>query len=112
MRAALKGLPPEYSAKLSNVEFVLARRPTRPERELMGLRSRTLYGLYQGVPLPGRGSWYGMVPPYKITIYWEPLARDFPGEADLAEQVRRTVYHEIAHHFGISDAELRRTSVE
>jgi predicted Zn-dependent protease with MMP-like domain len=45
-------------------------------------------------------------------IYWGPLMRDFPDEASLAEEVRKTVYHEIAHHFGLDDDDLRHTSVE
>ena len=116
LEAALAELPRAYADRLSNVEFVLARRPSRYERVRTGRRG-TLYGLYEGVPLPHRGTGYGagsyhFVPPDKITVYWEALVRDFPEDAALADQVRKTVYHEIAHHFGISDAELRRTSVE
>jgi predicted Zn-dependent protease with MMP-like domain len=58
-----------------------------------------------------RGS-YAMVLPDKITIYQEPLERDFPDEAELVEEVRKTVLHEIAHHFGISDEELTEMGLE
>ena len=63
-----------------------------------------LLGLYSGVPLTRRTSWYGAVPPDKITIYQGPLERHF-GHSDelLRRQVRRVVVHEIAHHFGIDD---------
>jgi predicted Zn-dependent protease with MMP-like domain len=111
VRAAMKSLPPEYAARLDNVEIVLARRPSRFQMRNLG-RDTELYGLYEGVPLSHRGSGYGMVMPDKITVFWETLVRDFPDEDALAEQVRRTVYHEIAHHFGISDAELVRSRVE
>ncbi len=110
MRKALASLPPEFATRLSNVEFVLARRPTRPQARRIGLRG-SLYGLYEGIPLPRRDSGYGMVPPDKITIFWEPLVSDFPEDEQLADQVQKTVYHEIAHHFGIDESGLRRTSV-
>lgn len=112
VRAALKDLPSPFREKLSNVDFVVARRPAKGEMRRMGFRGDALYGLYQGIPLPERGSGYTFVPPDKITIYWEPLLTHFPSDEELAEQVKKTVYHEIAHHFGISDGELRRTAVE
>lgn len=111
IRAAVKSLPPIYESRLDNLEITVARRPSRFQRARLG-HGAELYGLYEGIPLPQRGSSYGMVTPDKITIFWEPLVRDFPGDAGLADQVRRTVYHEIAHHFGISDAELMRSSVK
>ena len=110
VRAAMKSFPSEYRSRLDNVEIVVARRPSRYQQRRTG--TAELYGLYEGVPLPQRDSGYGMVAPDKITIFWEPLVRDFPDDGALAEQVRRTVYHEIAHHFGISDAELLQTRVE
>jgi predicted Zn-dependent protease with MMP-like domain len=111
VRAALAELPPEFAERIENVEFVVARRATPRLLRHAGVRGGgTLYGLYEGVPLTRRGSGYTMVPPDKITIFWEPLMRDFAGEA-LAEQVRKTVFHEIAHYFGISDEDLHDTSV-
>jgi predicted Zn-dependent protease with MMP-like domain len=111
IRAAMRSLPREYASRLDNVEIVVARAPSRFQRRRLG-HDAELYGLYEGVPLAQRGSGYGMVMPDKITVFWEPLVRDFPGDEALADQVRRTVYHEIAHHFGISDAELAQSSVE
>jgi predicted Zn-dependent protease with MMP-like domain len=64
-----------------------------------------LYGLYQGVPLTQRTGG-GPLLPDLITIFQEPLERDFPGRAALNDQIRRTLLHEIAHFFGISDARL------
>lgn len=111
IRAAMKALPREFESRLDNVEIVVSRRPNRLQRrQLAG--DGDLYGLYEGVPLSERGSYYGNVLPDKITIFWETLFRDFPGDEDLAEQVKRTVYHEIAHHFGFSDEDLLRSSVE
>ncbi len=50
--------------------------------------------------------------PDKITLFWGPLLRDFPDEAALAEEVRKTVYHEIAHYFGLEEDDLSRSSVQ
>ncbi len=107
----MRSLPREYERRLDNVEIVVAKRPSRFQRRRIGHEGE-LYGLYEGVPLPHRGSGYGMVTPDKITIFWEPLVREFPEDDALADQVRRTVYHEIAHHFGISEADLASTGVE
>lgn len=117
MRKALEELPVAYADRLENVEFIVSRQPSRREMARMGLRrGASLYGLYQGVPLTARGSGYSLpgyhlVAPDKITVFWEPLVRDFPDPARLAAQVRKTVFHEIAHHFGISDEDLRETRV-
>jgi len=96
---ALDSLPADISDLMSNVAVVIEDEPPA------GL---PLLGLYSGVPLTRRTSWYGAVPPDKITIYQGPLERHFGHDPDLLRrQVRRVVVHEIAHHFGISDERLR-----
>jgi predicted Zn-dependent protease with MMP-like domain len=67
-----------------------------------------LFGLYQGVPLTYRTSHYGMVAPDRITIFRGPLTRYFATPEAIAEQVRKTVVHEIAHHFGMGEAQIAR----
>jgi len=112
MDAALAALPQRYATRLDNVVFVVKREPGPTERATLRLRrEQTLYGLYQGVPVTVRGSGYHLAAPDKITVFWLPLVRDFPDDGRLAEQVKKTVFHEIAHHFGISDHDLRHTSV-
>ncbi|GAB4433372.1 MAG: metallopeptidase family protein [Chloroflexi bacterium OHK40] len=104
---ALESLPPAFAAHLDNVEVIVARRPTREQRRALGLRPwQTAYGMYDGVPLTERTS-STLAPPDTIVIFQEPLERDFRTTAELRAQVRRTVLHEIAHAFGISDARLR-----
>jgi predicted Zn-dependent protease with MMP-like domain len=66
-----------------------------------------LYGLYEGVPLTRREAYGGLVMPDRITIFRRAICRDAASEADVVEQVRKTVVHEVAHHFGIDDARLR-----
>jgi predicted Zn-dependent protease with MMP-like domain len=103
---ALDTLPPEFARHLGNVEILIEARPTHEHRRAVGLKPwQTLYGLYQGVPLTVRSS-STLLMPDLITLFQEPLERDFPELDALRTQVRRTLLHEIAHFFGISDAEL------
>ena len=105
--AALESLPEEFAERLANVEVLVEPRPRAEHRRAAGIKPwQTLYGLYQGVPLTVRSSSYGLVAPDVITIFSEPLRRDYPTPERLRAQVRRTVLHEIAHHFGISDERL------
>ena len=95
---AVESLPPELRRAMSNVGIVIEEEPPP---------GMPLLGLYQGVPLTRRSSWYGGALPDKITIYREPLERLYGRDrAELRAQVRRVVLHEIAHHFGISDERL------
>ena len=103
---ALETLPAEFARHLDNVEVQIELRPTREHRRAVGLKPwQSLYGLYQGVPLTQRAGG-GPLLPDLITIFQEPLERDFPGREALRAQVRRTLLHEIAHFFGISDDRL------
>ena len=103
---ALNSLPAEFARYLENVEVQIEPRPTRAHRRAVGLKPwQTLYGLYEGVPLTVRSS-NALLMPDLITLFQEPLERDFPGIEQLRAQVRRTLLHEIAHFFGISDARL------
>lgn len=95
---ALDSLPPELRDRLSNVEVVVEDEP--PD-------GRPLLGLYQGVPLTKRGVNYSGALPDKISIYRGPLQRVYGNDPELLNrQVARVVLHEVAHHFGISDARL------
>jgi predicted Zn-dependent protease with MMP-like domain len=111
VRQALDSLPARYADAIENVEFVVARAPSPRERRRSGLRG-TLYGLYEGIPLTHRTSGYDRAVPDRISIYWGPLLRDFPAEADLAREVHSTVLHEIGHYFGLDEDDLHHTRVE
>ena len=96
---ALATLPDDLRGFMSNVELVVEDEPPP---------GMPLLGLYQGVPLTRRTSSYAGVPPDKITIYRGPLERLYRRDAvRLRQEIRRVVLHEIAHHFGISDARLQ-----
>lgn len=100
---ALDGLPPDIAALLDNVVVTVEDWPSRETLDYYG--EETLYGLYEGVPLTERGSHYHGALPDRITIYRGPLERDFR-KAELEEEVRVTVVHEIAHHFGFDEKRL------
>ncbi|MGH3079137.1 MAG: metallopeptidase family protein [Gaiellaceae bacterium] len=96
---ALHSLPDDLRGFMSNVELVVEREPPP---------GMPLLGLYQGVPLTRRTSYYAGVPPDKITIYQGPLERLYGADPErLRREIRRVVLHEIAHHFGIGDERLR-----
>ena len=95
---ALDDLPEDISRLMTNVAVTVEDEPPP---------GRPLLGLYQGVPWGKRGPYYAGALPDKITIYRGPIERMSGGDPErLRAQVRRTVFHEIAHHFGISDQRL------
>jgi predicted Zn-dependent protease with MMP-like domain len=95
---ALDALPDDIAALMSNVAVTVEDEPPP---------GQPLLGLYQGIPLGRRGPYYAGALPDKITIYRGPIERMTAGNPELLRaQVRRVVFHEIAHHFGISDARL------
>jgi predicted Zn-dependent protease with MMP-like domain len=100
---ALEGIPPELSALLENVAIVVEDWPEYSTPLVPG--GGDLYGLYEGVPLSKRGAGYQGMLPDRVTIFRGPLERDFPPE-EIEEQVRVTLIHELAHHFGIEDERL------
>ena len=102
---ALEGLPPELSALLDNVAIVVDDWPGYSMPLVADDPDNTLYGLYEGVPLTQRGAGYYGTLPDKITIFRGPLERDF-SQDKLEEQVRITVVHEVAHHFGFDEDRL------
>lgn len=104
---ALATLPPEILNRLDNVAITVQDWPSRSQLDSSRVPpGSTLFGLYQGVPLTRRSSYYGMVPPDRITIFRGPLTRYFATPEAIAEQVRKTVVHEIAHHFGMGEAQI------
>jgi predicted Zn-dependent protease with MMP-like domain len=102
---ALEELPPELAELLDNVAIVVDDWPEYSTPLVSGESDNVLYGLYEGVPLTERGAGYHGFLPDKITIFRGPLERDFRRE-ELEEQVRITVVHEIAHHFGFDEDRL------
>ena len=105
---AVESIPEALWNAIDNLMVVVEDWPTRRHHDAVALEPGSLLlGLYEGVPLTKRSSHYGLVPPDKITIFRGPILRVTPLDEDaIRAQVRRTVLHEIAHHFGISDERL------
>jgi predicted Zn-dependent protease with MMP-like domain len=100
---ALANLPIFFKEKLDNVDVVVE---DWPQENIS--RGRLLLGLYQGVPKTNRGAGYTLVLPDKITIFKGPIELVSRGNQEaIKNTVIDTVQHEIAHHFGISDARLQ-----
>jgi predicted Zn-dependent protease with MMP-like domain len=95
---ALDTIPARLAAAMDNVVVVVEAEPPAEQPGLLGL--------YEGIPLTRRDGWYAGVLPDRITIFRGPLVRRALSHAELVEEVRVTVVHEVAHHFGIDDAEL------
>ncbi len=94
---ALDGLPPELGALMDNVAVFVEERSRRGD----------VLGLYEGVPLTARDAGYtGMVMPDRVTVYRAAVCEHCSTEEEVVEQVRVTVVHEVAHHFGIDDDRL------
>jgi len=104
---ALDGLPDQIRNWLDNVAVIVAEAPTPDQLARAGLRpGAMLFGLYQGVPKTRRGVTYGETLPDKIVIFQRPIERLFRTREEVREQVRRTVLHEVGHHFGLDEEEL------
>lgn len=107
VRGAIRSLPSPFQANLANVDVVVERRPSAGQmRRAKVPAGHTLLGLYEGLPQTRRGAWYNFALPDRITIFQEPIEATCETEEELTAAVRRTVVHEIAHHFGIDDARL------
>jgi predicted Zn-dependent protease with MMP-like domain len=106
---SLEGLPAEFKERLENIQVDVEAWPRVEDLQEVGLDHNDraeLLGLYHGVPLTERTSHY-MAFPDRITIYMGPILKvTGPDEAVIAEQVRHTVIHEIAHYYGIDDERL------
>lgn len=103
---ALDSLPKEFAKKLDNVGVTFENWPNPMQIAKLRLNRRSLlFGLYEGIPLTKRANYTGVLPD-KITIFKYPILMVSRNAADVRERVRRTVIHEIGHHFGLSDAEL------
>ena len=104
---ALEGLPPQFQELLDNVAIFIEDRPSRSLlRDLSMSPGDTLLGLYEGVPQTERTSSYDLVAPDRITLFQRPIEDSCNTDAEVAEQIRRTILHEVGHHFGIDDDRL------
>jgi predicted Zn-dependent protease with MMP-like domain len=106
---AMDELPPERIEGLDNVAITYADNPTPEQMRKLKLRGdNLLLGLYEGIPLTKRGASYNLVLPDKITLFKIPLATISRDEADFREQIKHTLWHEIAHFYGLDHDDIRK----
>ncbi len=106
---AMDSLPKTHMQAIKNVAIVYEDEPTQKQREELRLHCReTLFGLYEGVPLTRRHGSTNNYPPDKITIFKNPMLGYVNTMPELEEQIRHTLWHEVAHYFGLNHEQIHR----
>lgn len=104
---AVDGIPPEFREKLDNVYVTVEDHPTPEDYQEAGLGpGELLLGLYRGVPLRERSPFAPIAMPDHIAIFQRPIETVCRTRAEIVEEIRRTVLHEVAHHFGLSEERI------
>jgi predicted Zn-dependent protease with MMP-like domain len=104
---ALKEIPRRFRAAMKNVVVVVEDAPPPHVLEEMDVEpGDTLFGLYQGTPLPERGWGYGNALPDRISIYQRPIVEACEDDEEIRDCVAETVIHEFGHYFGMSEEEI------
>jgi predicted Zn-dependent protease with MMP-like domain len=98
----INAIPPLYQKYLQNVAFIVEDVPTEEQRVRLNLYpNETLFGLYEGVPLPQRGGMTKLLPD-KITLFKLPMLSVSTSHDELKEMIRHTIWHEVAHYYGLN----------
>jgi len=107
VQKALDGLPEEFAALLNNVAVVLEEEPAAEDLESVGLHpgQDELLGLYTGIPLSERDSFYSALPD-KVSLFRGPILRICQTRREVVREVRDTLVHELGHHFGLEEHEM------
>ena len=104
---ALQEIPRRFRAAMTNVAVVVEDVPPTHVLEEMEMDAdETLFGLYQGTPLPERGWGYGNALPDRISIYQRPIVEACADDEEIRDCVAETVIHEFGHYFGMSEEEI------
>ena len=112
VQEAINGIPEDYRKLMRNVAIVVVDEPTPEQLTKTGLRhGQSLLGLYEGVPQISRGAGYSALPD-KITIFKRAIVESCADSEEVCEQVKETVWHELAHHFGSSEQRVRRAQAK
>lgn len=104
-------LPDVLRIKMDNVQIVIEDYPTPDQLRSVRARSHLdLLGLYEGIPLSRRGPWYGSSPtvPDRISLFQKNIERECRNEKDIPQKILDVLIHEIAHHFGMNEEEIRK----
>jgi predicted Zn-dependent protease with MMP-like domain len=104
-----KDLPKLFSEKVDNVHITVEDYPSEDVLHNTHTSKASLLGLYQGIPLTHRGTWYGSNPttPDKISLYQANIEAVCKTDEEISERIREVLLHELGHYFGMSEAEIR-----
>jgi predicted Zn-dependent protease with MMP-like domain len=105
-----EALPEVFRTRMENVHLVVEDSDSGEKRRRAGVYSGSmLLGLYEGVPLSKRGTEYGMYPvvPDRITLFQKNIEATVSSDAELRARIREVIVHELAHHFGMTEREIR-----
>lgn len=106
--SAIKSIPKDYNQGLKNIAFFVEDEPSPEQRQKLGLRPcQSLFGLYEGVPLTERRGGYAITLPDKITIFKIPHEQFASSFTELKKQVLNTVWHEVAHYYGLDHRRIK-----
>lgn len=106
---AMDELPEQHIKGLKNVAITFEDEPSAEQREKLKLSChQSLYGLYEGIPLTKRNGNYSMVLPDKITIFKFPILQSSRSMSDIKQQVKHTLWHEIAHYYGLDHDQIHK----
>jgi len=112
VKEGIEAIPEKFLEKLKNVDIVIEDEPSPEQLDKLKTRKDSfILGLYEGVPQTQRWH-YGQVLPDKITIFRKPIERVANSEQEIKEIVKNTVWHEIAHHFGMNEKEVRKAEIK
>ena len=104
---AIDLIPKRFRLEMTNIAVVVEDEPSAELLEEMEIEPPdSLYGLYQGTPLPERTWGYGNTLPDRVTLFQKPIEEDSDGEADVRAVIGETLIHEVGHYFGLSEEEI------
>ena len=108
VKQGIEAIPKRFLEKLDNVDIVIENEPTEGQKKKLKLGPKVkLFGLYEGIPQTKRGFYSGILPD-KITIFQKPIEEVAINDEHIKEIVKNTVWHEIAHHFGMGEERVRK----
>jgi predicted Zn-dependent protease with MMP-like domain len=104
-----EGLPKLFGDKIDNVHITVEDYPSDDVMHKTHVSKTTLLGLYQGIPLTHRGTWYGTNPttPDKISLYQANIEAVCQNDEEVSDRIREVLLHELGHYFGMSESEIR-----
>jgi predicted Zn-dependent protease with MMP-like domain len=104
-----EGLPRLFGDKIDNVHIIVEDYPSEDVMHNMHVSKTSLLGLYQGIPLTHRGTWYGTNPttPDKISLYQANIEAVCRNDKEVSDRIKEVLLHELGHYFGMNELEIR-----